>query len=263
MKKFKIVSRKDFESTKIKEKFDIVLKANGWEESENPEMVIFIGGDGTMLEAFNKYYKEEVSFVGIHTGTLGFYADWKREEADFLLDKILNEQYERVNYPLVEVEIVMNDGKTEKFVALNEVVIKSKTMSTFLLEVFINNQRFESFRGDGMIISTPSGSTAYNHSVSGSILHPSIEAIQISELAAINNIEFRTLNRSFVLPKHHKLELYPKNSDKDILFGVDGYEHTYSSIRKIKLNVSEKKVSFARYKHFPFWNRVKEKFIGE
>jgi len=262
MKKIQIVARDDFESKNIKKYFEEVLLKQKFILSEEPEMVIAIGGDGTMLQAFHRF-GPDVSYVGLHTGTLGFYADWRKEEADQLLEHILtNQTPDIVEYPLAEIELELTDGRKEKRLALNEVVVKAKSLSTFILEVYINNERFETFRGDGMIISTPSGSTAYNYSVLGSVVHPSVEALQIAELAAINNGEFRTLNRSFVLPNHHQLDLYIKNKDQDVLVGVDGFEQKFEGIRKINSKVAKEKVKFVRYRHFPFWQRVREKFLN-
>lgn len=262
MKKIHIVARDDFESKNIKRYFEEVLLKHGFDLSDDPEMVIAIGGDGTMLQAFHRF-GTNVSYVGLHTGTLGFYADWRKEEADELLENILtNSKPEIVEYPLVELEFKLTNGSTEKRLAINEAVIKSKSLSTFILEVYINNERFETFRGDGLIVSTPSGSTAYNYSVLGSVLHPSLDALQVSELAAINNGEFRTLNRSFVLPNHHLLDLYIKNKDNEVLVGVDGFEQKFEGIRKISSKVSKEKVKFVRYRHFPFWQRVREKFLN-
>lgn len=261
MKKYQLVVRDDENSKEIAEWLEEQLQLNQWERSGQPELVIAIGGDGTMLEAFHQYYRPEVALVGLHTGRLGFYADWDRDEADDFLHHLLIHTPRMVEYPLVEARFELKNGVEKRTLALNEVILRSKTLSTFVLEVWINERRFESFRGDGLIVSTPSGSTAYNHSVGGSIIHPSLEAIQVSELAAINNREFRTLNRSFILPAHHVLDLYPKNPERDILVGIDGKEHSISGLTRVRMQVAPEKVKFARYRRFPFWQRVREKFL--
>lgn len=261
MNTYQLVTRDDFVSKQIAQNYEENLSHRGWEKSDSPELVIAIGGDGTMLYAFQTYYSETTAFLGVHTGTLGFYGDWNVEETNKLLDHILTSTPRFVEYPLVDIEVENNKGEKKHALALNEIVVKSKTLSTFLLEVYVNDDHFETFRGDGMLVSTPTGSTAYNHAVNGSILHPSIEAIQVAELAAINNKEFRTLGRSFILPKHHCLDLYVKNPEKDVLVGVDGVEISLEGIRKIRTTVSDKKIKFVRYRPFPFWKRVKEKFI--
>ncbi|WP_028987975.1 NAD kinase [Thermicanus aegyptius] len=263
MKKYQLVVREDSQSREIAAWIEEKLQEHQWQRSEEPELVIAIGGDGTMLEAFHQFYRPEVALVGLHTGRLGFYADWDRDEAEDFLHHLLFKTPRMVDYPLVEARFELGTGKVNRHLALNEVILRSKTLSTFVLEVWINERRFESFRGDGIIVSTPSGSTGYNHSVGGSIIHPSIEAIQVSELAAINNREFRTLNRSFILPAHHVLDLYPKNPDRDILVGIDGKEHFITGLTRVRMQVAPEKLRFARYRIFPFWQRVREKFLVE
>lgn len=260
MKEYQLVVRSDAFSQQLAEQVQQELDKNGWRKSEGAKLVIAIGGDGTMLEAFHHYYQPDVGFVGLHTGRLGFYADWKREEVEELIHHILNSEPNYVEYPLIEVTFELKYG-VQQFYALNETIIKSKTLSTFVMEVWITESYFETFRGDGMILSTPTGSTAYNLSVGGAIVHPSIEALQVTELAAINNREFRTLNRPFILPKHHVIDLYPKNPGRDILVGIDGQEYAFSGLKRVRARVADAKVRFARYRPFPFWQRVREKFL--
>lgn len=261
MDTYQLIVRDDFNSKSIAENYRINLESRGWKQSEKPDLVITIGGDGTMLQGFKKHYHPNANFLGIHSGTLGFYADWDLEEANKLLEKIFDETPETVSYPLIEFKIETAQGEIKEIVSLNEAVIKSKDSSTFVIEVYANEQLFEVFRGDGLIVSTPTGSTAYNFSVGGSVLHPSVEAMQIAELAAINNREFRTLGRPFVMPKHHTLDLYPKDQRKDVFVSIDGTEYDISNIRRIRARVSDNKINFVRYRDFPFWQRVKEKFI--
>jgi NAD+ kinase len=261
IRSFQIVERPDTTSQEIGQKFNKRLLEKGFQLNNIPDLVISIGGDGTMLKGFKEYYTESTSFVGLHTGTLGFYADWQVDETDLLLEKIINEVPFFDHCPLIKGEFELESGDRKSFLALNEIVIKSKSISTMVLDVEINNDYFESFKGDGLIISTPSGSTAYNHSLWGGIIHPTIEAMQVTEIASINNSVYRTLNRPLILPKEQPLTLHLPKTNKEILFGIDGTEYNLGIIKRIKIQVAEEKISFARYRPFPFWRRVKEKFL--
>ncbi|MBO8164571.1 MAG: NAD kinase [Brevibacillus sp.] len=227
---------------------------------DNPDLVLSIGGDGTMLEAVHQYGLDS-TYVGIHTGHLGFYADWRPEELDDFVEALDQVTPQIVTYPTVQCQIHTRDGQVHTKWALNEMVIRNASLSTLVVCVFINGDEFETFRGDGLIVSSPSGSTAYNKAVNGAIVHPSIEAIQLSEIASINNQTYRTINSSLVLPKHHEVELIVMNPQ--IMVGLDREQAVWEQVRAITCRVGQEKVKFARYKKLPFWGRVRNAFISD
>jgi len=225
---------------------------------DHPDLVLSIGGDGTLLEAVHQYGIEP-SYVGIHTGHLGFYADWRPEELDEFVERLQQNQPAIVEYPTVACRITTRDGKVYHKWALNELVLRNASLSTLVTCVYINGDELETFRGDGLIVSSPSGSTAYNKAVDGAIVHPSIEAIQLSEIASINNQAYRTINSSLVLPRHHEVELIVMNPQ--IMIGMDREQAIWEDVRSISCRVGQEKVKFARYKRLTFWSRVRNSFI--
>ena len=263
--KFSIISKGDCKSESIKNKmtsylldFDLVY------DEEEPDIVISVGGDGTLLHAFHRYtYRlDKTAFVGVHTGHLGFYADWVPEELEKLVIAIAKTPFQIVEYPLLEVIVrYTHGGKESLYLALNEATVKS-VGSTFVMDVIIRGQHFERFRGDGLGVSTPSGSTAYSKSLGGAILHPSIQAIQLSEIASINNRVFRTIGSPLVLPAHHTLLLKPVNSP-DFQLTVDHLTFFHKDVKSIQFRVADEIIRFVRFRPFPFWKRVRESFIGE
>ena len=154
----------------------------------------------------------------------------------------------------------MSDKGKESFFALNEVAIKG-IETTLVAQLNINDEKFEMFRGDGICISTPSGSTAYNKALGGAIIHPSIEAVQIAEIASINNRIYRTLGSSIVLPKHHHTDIYPEKG-KRILLSIDHIYREYNDLQAIRAKVADQKVRFVRYRPFPFLEPGADAFIG-
>jgi NAD+ kinase len=260
--KYALLDRGDRLSRALSEEFHSLAKARGFTMNEiSPDIVFSIGGDGTLLQAFHRFKNqlEQVSFIGIHTGHLGFYADWKKDELSELLDLMVSSEPRKVQYPLLRVEITTADGSTE-FLALNEFTLKSVD-GTLVAALHINDEPFEMFRGDGIVISTPTGSTGYNKSLGGAVIHPSLEALQIAEMASINNRVYRTLGSSVILPKHHHCDIIP-DPDEELFIGIDHQVMQMPGVKSITCQVSEKKVTFARYRPFPFWNRVREAFIG-
>lgn len=231
---------------------------------KNPDIVISIGGDGMLLSAFHKYEKliDRVRFVGIHTGHLGFYTDYRDFEVENLVENLKLDTGARVSYPILNVKVKMMDGRIVEMKALNEATIK-RLSKTMVADIIINNVPFERFRGDGISVSTPTGSTAYNKSLGGAVLHPTIEALQIAEVASLNNRVYRTLGSSIVVPKKDKIVIEPKHSDRYSI-AVDNKTIIYDNIDCIEYQIDNSKIHFvATPSHTSFWNRVKDAFIGE
>lgn len=264
--KFKIVSKGDERSNKIQATMQEYLTEFDLDYDEKePDLVISVGGDGTFLEAFHQHIHrlESTAFIGVHTGHLGFYADWTPDELEKLVIEIAKTPFRVVEYPLLEVIISSKTGKSEdRFLALNEAMIKTADGSSVVFDVKIKGEHFETFRGDGMCVSTPSGSTAYNKALGGAILHPSLEAIQLAEMASINNRVFRTIGSPLVLPKHHTCLLEPM-VDSSFLIAIDHFTKNYVNVQSIQCRVAKEKIRFARFRPFPFWDRVRDSFVSD
>ncbi|HEL2360181.1 TPA: NAD kinase [Streptococcus suis] len=264
-KKIALLASRNSKSEAVsKELWTKLKEANFILTPKNPDIVISIGGDGMLLSAFHKYEKliDRVRFVGIHTGHLGFYTDYRDFEVDKLIENLKLDTGARVSYPILNVKVKMTDGRIVEARALNEATVK-RLSKTMVADIIINNVPFERFRGDGISVSTPTGSTAYNKSLGGAVLHPTIEALQIAEVASLNNRVYRTLGSSVVVPKKDKIVIEPKHSDRYSI-AVDNKTFVYDSIESIEYQIDNSKIHFvATPSHTSFWNRVKDAFIGE
>ncbi|TCP22319.1 NAD+ kinase [Scopulibacillus darangshiensis] len=262
--KFAIQSKGDDTSNELKDQIKSHLR--GFElayDEEEPDIVISVGGDGTLLHAFHRYVDRlsQTAFVGVHTGHLGFYADWTPDEVEKLVIHLAKTPFQVVEYPLLEVTIRFNsEGLEKRYLALNECTVKSMEGS-LVIDVIIKGEKFETFRGDGLCISTPSGSTAYNKALAGAIIHPSLPSIQLAEMASINNRVFRTVGSPLVLPQHHTCNLRPVN-DVNFDISIDHLFLVHKDVKSIQCRVADERVRFARFRPFPFWKRVKDSFIG-
>lgn len=263
--KFAVTSKGDETSNILTQKIKTYLLDFDLQYDEDaPDLVISVGGDGTLLYAFHRYCRrlDKTAFVGVHTGHLGFYADWVPEEIEKLVIAIAKTPYQVVEYPLLEVIIRYINGEREtKYLALNECTVKSVS-GTLVIDVEIRGDLFETFRGDGLCISTPTGSTAYNKALGGAILHPSLEAIQVTEMASINNRIFRTIGSPLVLPAHHTCMLKPVNN-VDFQITIDHLSLLHKDVKSIQCRVADEKIRFARFRPFPFWKRVRDSFIAD
>ncbi|UJF16699.1 NAD kinase [Jeotgalibaca sp. MA1X17-3] len=246
-----------------KEFFKKCKKAYIQIDEENPQLVVTIGGDGTLLSAFHKYQHllNTVRFVGIHTGHLGFYTDWRDYELDELFESLKRDEGESVSYPLLDVRVEYeNEKESETFIALNEAVLK-KFDGTMVCEIFVKGELFETFRGDGVCVSTPTGSTGISKSLGGAVIHPRTEAIQLTEMASLNNRVYRTLSSPMIIAKDEWIVIKPIQGD-GLILSVDNLTFPNRKIKKIIYRIARERVHFARYRHTHFWNRVENSFIG-
>lgn len=259
--KYYFESKRDDISQDIKNRIDTALKKQGHlKDKNNPDLVIAIGGDGTFLNAVQIYQKllETTHFVGINTGTLGFYCDFLAEEAELLIEYILNNQYTELQFHLIDIKVTKESGITN-FIALNELRLENN-ITTQTLDILINDEYFETIRGNGICISTPSGSTAYNKSLNGAVVHPKTKAIQLVEIASISNKKHRTLGSPLILSEEHTVTLTSKDFT-NILLGMDHLTKLCKNILQIDVKLSKRNVKIARYRNYPFLKRVKDSFI--
>ncbi|HER2958850.1 NAD kinase [Streptococcus pyogenes] len=266
VKRVAIIANGKYQSKRVASKLFSVFKDDPdfYLSKKNPDIVISIGGDGMLLSTFHMYEKEldKVRFVGIHTGHLGFYTDYRDFEVDKLIDNLRKDKGEQISYPILKVAITLDDGRVVKARALNEATVK-RIEKTMVADVIINHVKFESFRGDGISVSTPTGSTAYNKSLGGAVLHPTIEALQLTEISSLNNRVFRTLGSSIIIPKKDKIELVPKRLGIYTI-SIDNKTYQLKNVTKVEYFIDDEKIHFVSSpSHTSFWERVKDAFIGE
>ncbi|ERJ11557.1 NAD kinase [Haloplasma contractile] len=256
-----IFSKLDEYSTEVAERLKTELSKLGYEYNrEEPELIFTIGGDGTMLKTVHKFIDrlEEVSFIGIHTGKLGFYTDFTPEEIDFLVDKMKDNLYDEIHFPLLETTICSENG-CEEIYALNEITLMNPYRTQFI-EVYIDQDHFESFRGTGLCVSTPTGSSAYNKSLGGAVMHPKIEAFQLTEMASINSNVYRTISAPIILAKNQTLILRAADFNRATIT-IDHYHRDLKNYKYVKCKLSDKRVRFRQYRENDFWNRIKRSFL--
>lgn len=262
-----IYQNKSARSQKVSDNLKILLSEHQHRftfDEINPEVVISIGGDGTLLSAFQKYLDQidQVRFVGVHTGHLGFYADWQEFELDELVDSLLQLQPQTIKYPLLESIVQYSDGSQKRVLSMNEAALK-QISGTLAADVLIDGELFERFRGDGLTAATPTGSTAYNKAIGGAVMNPSLASIQLSEIASINNQVFRTLGSPLVVGPKEVIRVVPLKADNEIILSHDHLNETTDQIAWVEFRVAHEQVSFASYRHTPFWRRVRNSFIGD
>ncbi|MPN44995.1 NAD kinase [bioreactor metagenome] len=130
------------------------------------------------------------------------------------------------------------------------------------LNISIGNSFIERFSGDGILVSTPAGSTAYNYSLGGSIVDPRLNLLQVTPIAPMNTTAYRSLTSSIILPPDLSIRIYPENNDNQgLLIVPDGKEFLHEGVEEIHMKFSESIVKLLRLESYDFWNKVKSKFL--
>jgi NAD+ kinase len=145
---------------------------------ESCDLIIVVGGDGTLLNAARDLVDYQVSLLGINLGRLGFLADVTPSELEETLDQICSGNYKEDRRSLLQARVIRDDEEINKNTAFNDVVLHTRNVARMIeYETYINGQFVNVTRSDGLIVSTPTGSTAYALSGGGPILHPDLNAL--------------------------------------------------------------------------------------
>ena len=253
------VIRDDNESKNIK---DLLTKKIKYDISDkNPDFVIAIGGDGTIIRASHKY--PDAIIFGIHTGHLGHYANYTVEDVDVLVDDINNGTYKIQQLDLLSAEFVTKGGRIVNDYALNEVTIVSP-LRTLILDVTIDDEFLERYRGTGLCISTPSGSTAYNKALHGSIIDYNLKAMELTEIAGINSTAYKTLSSPIVLSYDRRIKLEMVEgieAPKDVFITVDYISYSINDLKTLYIFYNNKHLKMAYHKPEEFIKRITRSFL--
>ncbi len=261
MKKYAIISKQCEKSNKIESELRSKLKLTN--DQVNPDIVFVIGGDGTILRAVHHYESiiEKITVFGIHTGHLGFLANYTENDIDRIVS-VLNCEYEcKIEKQALVEYTITTSTETLNGIALNEVTVTS-TPKLLTADVFINKEYLETFRGDGLCISSPSGSTGYNKSLGGAVIDHYISTLQITEIAGLNSNSYRTLMSPLILSDRRKVEIIP-SSETDVLFTYDNLYKRFQDVKKIFVKVSDRKIRFAYVNSVNFVKRVNKAFLNQ
>lgn len=260
-----IISNKNYKSKKTSKLLSQKLRDKGFivpdKYNNNAELNICVGGDGAFLRAVHRNRFPKIPFVGINTGHLGFFQEILPENIDGFIDKYVNKEYIIEEIFLVEAEI-KTKSKSFFITGVNEIVIKHIKSKVIHLEVFLDGNHLERFSGDGVIVSTPVGSTAYNFSSGGSIVYPSLKTLQLTPLSPISSKAYRSLPNSTIVPGDIIISIKPefRYTNSTVLIN-DGIDLKYNNIQSINLRISDKILYKLNFDKDMYWNNLKSKFL--
>ncbi|WP_027868713.1 NAD(+)/NADH kinase [Eubacterium sp. AB3007] len=227
----------------------------------NADIIVCIGGDGTFLEVLHKYDFPEIPMVGINTGHLGFFQEIMPDQLDDLIFNLSHDRYSLQPLSTVRINVECDSGCHEH-IGLNEVCVKGDNSHSVHLNMSIGGSFIERFSGDGLVVATPAGSTAYNYSLGGSIVDPRLTVLQVTPIAPMNTIAYRSFTSSVLLPSDLELGLIPDiDTQTEISIVCDGYTSNYAKVKEMTIGFSDKKVNLVRFEGYDFWTKVKSKFL--
>ncbi len=219
------------------------------------DMVIVLGGDGTFLHTAYYFFGTEIPLLGINVGRLGFLTEIETNELDEALDYLVNQQYKVEKRLILNAQVIRN-GQTEYSTrALNDVVVHRGAKSGMVgIELFINREIVNSYRADGLIITTPTGSTAYSLSAGGPIVNPQIRAIIITPICP------HTLYiRPMVISDNEELIVRIK-SEREIVLTADGrYDLSLLPGDEINLKAAAEELSVIKLPERTFYTILHKK----
>lgn len=238
------------------------LIKNGFIIVENDyNIAIAIGGDGSFLRMVKETnFKSDVLYLGINTGTLGFAQEIHVNELDELIENLKTGNYKVNEFGVQETNLYSNN-ENSKFYSLNDIVIRDMDLNTLKLDIFIDDALLEHFAGDGILVSTSFGSTAYNLSFGGSIIYNTFHALELTPVAPLNNKTYRTLANSLVLPQNKNIEIIPV-SNKNLIVTVDGENKYYQNVDKIDTILSDKTIMCYQNIDYNFVKKINDKFLS-
>ena len=198
---------------------------------EAADFLVSLGGDGTLLSLVRRSYGYHKPVVGINAGNLGFLADITIDDVDNFLAQLLNGEYRIDERMMIEGYIRKISGEKQPFFAFNDVVISRPVISKMVqINASIDGEMFNGYKGDGLIVATPTGSTAYNLASGGPVMYPLTEAFILTPILAHSLTQ-----RPLVLPADFTLELSsPDEKVIAIIDGQDAYEVFEGDVLVIK-----------------------------
>ncbi len=166
--------------------YNTVILGKNEKYNGEADFALVLGGDGTIIRASKQLYGTDIPVMGINFGHLGYLTECSPDDAINAINKLINGEYRIENRLMVCADVIRNGEIIKSFIALNEASLYRATlMKTFKMEIYINSKHTNTVLGDGLIISTPTGSTSYNLSAGGPILTPTANNMVITQIAPI------------------------------------------------------------------------------
>lgn len=232
------------------------------EYSEDVGLLACIGGDGTFLSFVHKCGFPSAPIIGINTGHLGFFQEAHPDNMRETLEYISRNDYQLQNIRPVQARIITRRGEFMR-TGLNEIVVRGPFSHASHYEISIDNTKIQDFSGDGIIISTPVGSTAYNYSLGGSLVSPQLEVLQLTPIAPMSTSAYRCFNSSILLPSDETITIAGTGRCEGgtVMVSFDGRTHEFGGVSRIEVTRSDKEIHLIRTSSYDHWSKLSSKLL--
>lgn len=225
---------------------------------DDTSFFVSIGGDGTMLRAANFVKSKNIPIVGVNTGRLGFLANVQQDAIGFLMPLLFSNQYTLSRRTLIKVDefTEANSNFSVNF-ALNEITISRKNSTSMItIETHINNEYLATYWADGIIISTPTGSTGYNLSCGGPIITPDSNCLVITPIAPHN-----LTSRPLIINDRSKIRMKVISREPEFLLSLDSETATIGNESHIEISLANHTVNMVEFPSVTFLKTLRSKLL--
>ena len=267
MKKIYIYKNRSYYSAETERKLKAILDNYGAvvckEYPQDADLIICIGGDGSFLNCVHKLRFPKVPILGINTGHLGFFQECSPDNLELAMSDIFSGNYQIQNINPIEAEIYIKSRVFARKTGINEIMIRGSYSHVSQFAVFVGDTKIQDFSGDGVLISTPVGSTDYNYSLGGSLVSPDIDVLQLTPVAPMNTAAYRAFHSSIILPSDKSITIKPlgRTNNLNVICSYDGKVSEFYDIDKIVIKQSSRSISLMRSNSYDYWKKLAEKLL--
>ena len=238
-----------------------LCETNNFEiDNKNPDIAFILGGDGTFLKTVHKFIDrlDKVTFVGINCGSLGFFYDFSKEDVFDIFNLLKSGSYKVQELPLLKGVASYDEGE-ETIFAVNEIRIENP-LHTLKCDVFVNKEQLEAYRGNGLLVSSTIGSSAYNRSLGGALVDNGLQLLELTEIAGISNNVNRSLGNSLVLPGDKVVTISGKLNDSVVCYDFANIKRE-DKLNKLVISYSDKKVRIIHSPDYSYISKIRKSFV--
>lgn len=227
------------------------------------DLAISVGGDGSFLRMVkDTKFNDKIYYIGVNSGTLGFLQEIDIKDCVDFVKRLNSLKYKMEDISVQETKVITED-KIYYFNSLNEIVVRKSDFTTLKVPIYVDDEFLENFTGDGVLVSTSTGSTAYNMSLGGSIIYNTLNTLSITPIAPLNNKIYKTLNCSVIVPSNKVITLLPNKDNRDIFVQVDGVSKLINNVIKVETKVGDKRIKCLRMNDFHFVKVISNKVLSK